>query len=51
MAGVLLLSFSAGAFGIYAYTLRRLGRQLPAFLAGSVLLMVLIGLAAGLSRH
>jgi hypothetical protein len=51
MAGLLLVAFFAAAFGAYAYTLRQLGRQLPALLAGSALLVALTGLAASLARH
>jgi hypothetical protein len=50
LAGLLLLALFGGAFGVYAYTFARLGRQLPAFLAGSAVLAALIGLAASLWR-
>ena len=50
IAGLLLVALFSGSFGMYAYILRRSGRQLPALLAGSALLVVLIGLVASLLR-
>jgi hypothetical protein len=44
-SGLLLLAFFLGPFGVYAFTLGRLNRGLPAFLAGSACLLVLTGVA------
>ena len=48
VGGLLLLALYAGPVGLYAYALHRLERPVPAFLAGSALLLALMALAMGL---
>jgi hypothetical protein len=42
---LLLLALFLGPFGVYAYALARLERPLPAFLAGTALLLALVAAA------
>lgn len=50
VAAVLLLALFAGPFTLYVYARARLEREVPAVLAGSGLLVVLMALVFGLTR-
>lgn len=49
-AALLLLALFAGPFGLYIHTRARLEREVPALLASSGLLLILVALALGLTR-
>jgi hypothetical protein len=50
LAGVLLFALVIGPFGVYTFALNRLQRPVPAFLAGSALIvLVMLGTALSLA--
>ena len=50
ISGLLVAALFAGPLGVYVYALGRTERQLPAFMAGSAVLLALASLALAITR-